>query len=1180
MENPKQNTQKPSFKKMKIINNLEYNKQMPTITGTGKKANRLLRYNEIVERLREIRGLPLESDKNLGAVEFKKRIKDINREIVFRNKNREKVREISREYEIKSNLPDEEKRATSREDWVKELRNIRNRVKTLKKSTGFIDKLSPQQIIDRVMSGELKLNQAQIKAFYKKMSDDVSGNAPAKYTVAITLIVNGKEMTFNRCFNNTYIQNGMMRYFLENGYFPDNVEDIFGSGKQGNFTIDEIVSIVISRLEEPEHKIDNKDGRFFPYINTTQLNLERYQIYNERQADTIDGKDNMREQCLLYALKLSGIDDSKIKAIKMSYVDSEDCSSRAPMGMSIRKGDLHNMCDVQIGDNIIIHTYDSVKKQERTTKYGKIKQERQIHIALFECHYFIYEDTDYTSYSINNYNEVKEEKEFNRITKIQDGIYKRDKSKPKINSLKLVRLLLAGEHFKKLNMDNFHESHRHKDIKNLTYLEDINLEQQPYVIKEQKEHNTNIWACDTETYTKGEHQLAIITAYQLKTKSSHVFSVGDEYSKDSYWKPANCVNKWLDLVTFKGTKPATVYFHNLKYDKTILQAYLYLSDKCEKDHQIYSLTAYYKKQKITFLDSYKLYNKALRTMPETFNLPARYRKKEAIAYDYYTPENFNKIIPTSEYREYLNNKDKIIFDEEVVKCKSYKGKTFSPWVYYRTYAILDVEVLGEGLLAFDKIITEITENKISLFDRMTISSFADRFLSVEGVYEGVYENSGNLRDYIGNAIRGGRVLVNPKYLKKVVNEKIADYDGVSLYPSSMNRICTENGGIPTGNAIRYTVGELNIWNTKMYSILTVKITKIGKEQAMPMISYKDKDDILQYTNNIKDLPESMIIDSITLEDYIKFCEIEYEVVDGIYWDNGINPKMGETINRLFNARLVAKKAGNGALSETLKLILNSAYGKTGQRKTYDKSVIKNSTKEEFNSFIYNNFNTIKEYSTLNKSQKEVVSYASDKSYNRNHIACYILSMSKRIMNEVFDIANTYKKPIYYTDTDSIHCNYNDVAFIEEKYKEKYGRVLTGKNLGQFHVDFSITVNEDKIKNGKVEQEAVTYDAYSTKFIALGKKSYIDELEAINSKGEKINDYHIRLKGVTQAGVDHAIKEVGCPIKLFTHLADGKSHKFILNPTDTENNKKNPSFLFTKKSVKIRDENTFERILRF
>jgi hypothetical protein len=381
----------------------------------------------------------------------------------------------------------------------------------------------------------------------------------------------------------------------------------------------------------------------------------------------------------------------------------------------------------------------------------------------------------------------------------------------------------------------------------------------------------------------------------------------------------------------------------------------------------------------------------------------------------------------------------------------------------------------------------------------------------------------------------------------------------------MNRICTENGGIPVGNSIRYNTDELHSWNTKMYSILTVKITKIGKEQAMSMISYKDKDDILQYTNDIDDLPESMIIDSITLEDYIKFCEIEYEVVDGIYWDNGINPKMGEIINRLFNARLVAKKAGNNALSETLKLILNSAYGKTGQRKTYDKSIIKNSTKEDFNSFIYNNFNTIKEYSTLNKSQKEVVSYASDKSYNRNHIACYILSMSKRIMNEVFDIANTYKKPIYYTDTDSIHCNYNDVAFIEEKYKEKYGRDLAGKDLGQFHVDFDL-----KGSCGEV---------YSKTFIALGKKSYIDELESIDKDGNKIIGYHIRLKGVTQAGVDHATKKMG-HLQLFKHLASSKPYKFILNPTDIENNKKNPSFIFTKKNVKIWEENSFERILSF
>ena len=105
---------------------------------------------------------------------------------------------------------------------------------------------------------------------------------------------------------------------------------------------------------------------------------------------------------------------------------------------------------------------------------------------------------------------------------------------------------------------------------------------------------------------------------------------------------------------------------------------------------------------------------------------------------------------------------------------------------------------------------------------------------------------------------------------------------------------------------------------------------------MPFIAKKDEGSI-QYVNTGLDKP--IVIDSITLEDYINFHDIEYELLDGIYWDEGVNRKMGEVIQRLFDARLQAKKDKKNALANTIKFMLNSSYGKTTTKKINTEKVI-------------------------------------------------------------------------------------------------------------------------------------------------------------------------------------------------------------------------------------------------
>ena len=123
-------------------------------------------------------------------------------------------------------------------------------------------------------------------------------------------------------------------------------------------------------------------------------------------------------------------------------------------------------------------------------------------------------------------------------------------------------------------------------------------------------------------------------------------------------------------------------------------------------------------------------------------------------------------------------------------------------------------------------------------------------------------------------------------------------------------------------------------------------------------------------------------------------------------------------------------------------------------------------------------------------------------YNYVHAGVEILSMSKRIMNKVFDASNDCGVKIYYQDTDSTHLHYDDVIRILNRHKEKHNQDLVGQGLGNFHVDFS--------KDGAVSE------IYGTESYVLGKKTYIDMLESANKDNNISNDEHFRMRGIPTA----------------------------------------------------------------
>ena len=70
-----------------------------------------------------------------------------------------------------------------------------------------------------------------------------------------------------------------------------------------------------------------------------------------------------------------------------------------------------------------------------------------------------------------------------------------------------------------------------------------------------------------------------------------------------------------------------------------------------------------------------------------------------------------------------------------------------------------------------------------------------------------------------------------------------------------------------------------------------------------------------------------------------------------------------------------------------------------------------------------------------KKVKSVMSH-----YTYVHAGVELLSMSKRIMNKVFEVSNDCGVKTYYQDTDSIHLNYDDVGKTVNRYNENINKI--------------------------------------------------------------------------------------------------------------------------------------------
>ena len=741
------------------------------------------------------------------------------------------------------------------------------------------------------------------------------------------------------------------------------------------------------------------------------------------------------------------------------------------------------------------------KNTTRINKYGNGKL--IVKIGVLSNHYFINEETKFTHEMF--------------------GLVKKRTEKKFLSSYKLIEILLKHkeEYLEPITYANCKKNLNYEfdDLKNYTTLypptnkevklmgmieKGLNPPKIFYNKKDKIYEEPEIAFFDFEATTDGEIHNPYQVAFNSRNGIKRFFE--GEYCSLNFLKSLR--NNYI------------LYAHNLKYDLQFIMKFLSdISCYIKTGSQIKTISGkFYNKDtktyyKLCFKDSVSLIPMSLSEFGKMFNLE---QCKEVLPYELYTNENIKKpFLRIKDAKKFLKTSED--YEQFKINIKKwycgFDNGMFDHMKYSRIYCEMDVEVLKNGYEIFKDWMFKITN--LDIDNCISLPQLAYTFGINEEVFDNCYEIAGQAREFIMRCMVGGRTMTNSNK-KYHIKEKLQDFDAVSLYPSAMVRM----EGVLQGKPKVLTKQQLNMnfLNSIDGYFIEVNITNINKHREFPLISKIEKSGVRNYSNDIRG---SVYLDKTGLEDAIKFQGIEFEVIRGYYYNEGRNPTIKKFMKKLFNERLIKKQEKN-PIQECYKLIMNSFYGKTIQNPIKENYKFLYGKEKSIKSFLFNpatmiSATKISEEMYMLKEHKSICQH-----FSLPHIGIEILSMSKRIMNEVMTLAEDLNCKIYYQDTDSMHIQEDKIELLSSAFETKYKRTLIGKKMGQFHCDFDFKSND---------RLPVSVESYF-----LGKKCYIDKISCLNNRIETF-EYHIRMKGIPSS----CIKNFQCE-----NLTDNQIYNNVMN----------------------------------
>ena len=275
-------------------------------------------------------------------------------------------------------------------------------------------------------------------------------------------------------------------------------------------------------------------------------------------------------------------------------------------------------------------------------------------------------------------------------------------------------------------------------------------------------------------------------------------------------------------------------------------------------------------------------------------------EKEIMPYPLYTQDNIDKVyVPIFNAAAYIDDNDMSHFTNNIDKwnCRGTgnKFKQFNILTYASRYCEMDCHAVRLGYETFRTWMLEYTGLDVDNY--ITIQSLCSDYKLKEGCFNGVAMFSGVVQHYISNCIVGGRCMTNSNKMYHV-KRKLADFDACSLYPSAMNRM--KGYLIGTPKVLDTSQLNYNFVSSQDGYFIKVKITRLGKELQFPLISKHTENGVRMFSNDV--VGETIYIDKTALEDAIQFQDIDFEILDGYYFNEGHNDKIKYVIKHLYTKR--------------------------------------------------------------------------------------------------------------------------------------------------------------------------------------------------------------------------------------------------------------------------------------
>lgn len=581
------------------------------------------------------------------------------------------------------------------------------------------------------------------------------------------------------------------------------------------------------------------------------------------------------------------------------------------------------------------------------------------------------------------------------------------------------------------------------------------------------DYKKNYWMCDFETTTINTHFFK--SNNQTRVWLAYAKCFGNDFENQEILTID--INSFFEEFWNKK-QSATLFFHNLTFDGEYIKWYLFDNNfkyfyeepkrKSQKgftlfedENTIYYIHAW---KKVRTANKSKIVNLYIRCSLNLLNLSV---DKLARVYG-------------------LDYKLSIDYDIEPFQHLSQVPQDLIDYIKR------DVEIVISPLKQFDEVFTMKMGNRtISGLSKLTIGSvslsmfkcFTYKKYNFKENFFLPYENVIEFQNWYS----GGLCSFNKNYQYKPINinDKLKGcvYDVNSMYPSVM----VENY-FPIGTPSKNHKPD-STYKIKMLKIF-IKKAQIKKDWYPPLMrkwnsstyTYEKNTRFCIYTENAIAYYFQEELDSLK-----RFYHVDYDIIDVWYFKG--EKYFKDFINTYYDLRKTYKKSKDPR-EQTIKLLLNSAYGKFGQ-KPDKKTIFYSENKYEKGEYIYttqNNNNLIVDVvrnqdSAIGDLNCYICDYELSKSNSINVAIASCITMFARV--KLQDAIYNNIDNFIYCDTDSI--------FLKDKAK-------------------GIDVDENKLGAWKLEMEFDGIELGGAKLYQIYLKNVVikSALSGMNKKWAKEN----------------------------------------------------------------------------